>query len=50
VKGRERYGSFVEALGRQLANGQSLSQDIPEDIQGRNACAELDDEQGPTIV
>ncbi|SRR5258708_5837923 len=37
VKGRERYESFVEALGRRLAKGQSLIQDIPEDIQNQPA-------------
>jgi len=32
VKGRERYESFVEALGRRLANGATLSQEIPNDV------------------
>ncbi len=33
IKGRERYQNFVEALGRRLAKGQTLLQEIPEDIQ-----------------
>ncbi len=33
VKGRERYENFVEALGRRLAKGQTLLQEIPDDIQ-----------------
>jgi hypothetical protein len=32
VKGRERYESFIEALGRRLANGAKLSQEIPNDV------------------
>jgi hypothetical protein len=44
VKGRERYESFVEALGRRLAKGQSLIQDMPEDIQ--RAAAGISQEHG----
>jgi hypothetical protein len=32
AKGRERYGSFVDALGRRLAKGQSLAQEISHDV------------------
>jgi predicted transcriptional regulator len=32
AKGRERYESFVEALGRRLAKGQRLSREISEDV------------------
>ncbi|MGF1623961.1 MAG: CopG family transcriptional regulator [Alphaproteobacteria bacterium] len=32
AKGRERYEGFIEALGRRLAQGQSLLQEIPDDI------------------
>src|SRR6476469_10661518 len=32
AKGRERYEGFVEALGRRLAKGQSLVQEISQDI------------------
>lgn len=32
AKGRERYEGFVEALGRRLAKGQSLAQEISEDV------------------
>ena len=33
TKGRERYESFVEALGRRLARGQTLAQEISLDIE-----------------
>jgi predicted transcriptional regulator len=32
AKGRERYESFIEALGRRLAKGQRLSQEVSEDL------------------
>ena len=32
AKGRERYVGFVEALGRRLAKGQTLSQEITQDV------------------
>jgi len=32
VKGRERYEGFVEALGRRVAKGQTLAQEISEDV------------------
>ena len=32
VKGRERYEGFVEALGRRLAKGQSLAQEISQEV------------------
>ncbi len=32
TKGRERYEGFIEALGRRLQKGQSLLQEISEDI------------------
>ena len=32
AKGRERYEGFVEALGRRLATGQSLAQEISQDL------------------
>ena len=32
AKGRERYEGFVEAVGRRLAKGQSLAQEISQDI------------------
>jgi hypothetical protein len=31
AKGRERYEGFVEALGRRLAKGQTLAQEISQD-------------------
>jgi hypothetical protein len=32
AKGRERYEGFVEALGRRLAKGQSLAEEISQDV------------------
>lgn len=32
AKGRERYDGFVEALGRRLAKGQSLAQEVSQDV------------------
>ena len=32
AKGRERYEGFVEALGRRLAKGQTLAQEISQDV------------------
>jgi len=32
AKGRERYEGFVEALGRRLAKGQSLAQEISQEV------------------
>jgi len=34
AKGRERYEGFVEALGRRLARGRSLADEISRDIFG----------------
>lgn len=34
AKGGERYDQFVEALGRRLARGPKLRQEIPEDRDG----------------
>jgi hypothetical protein len=33
AKGRERYARFIEALGRRLAKGQSLAQEISLDAE-----------------
>ena len=32
AKGRERFESFVEALGRRLASGRSIVREVSEDI------------------
>ena len=32
AKGRERYDGFVEALGRRLAKGQTLAQEVSQDV------------------
>src|SRR6476620_6752367 len=37
TKGRERYEGFVEALGRRLARGQTLAQEISLDIESAQA-------------
>lgn len=34
TKGRERYDGFVEALGRRLARGRSLADEIVADLNG----------------
>ncbi len=43
TKGRERYEGFVEALGRRLQKGQSLFDDIPDDITN-SSISELHDD------
>ena len=35
AKGRERYDGFVEALGRRLAKGSTLTKEVSEDIKDR---------------
>jgi hypothetical protein len=35
AKGRERYEGFIEALGRRIQKGQSLMDEIPEDVAGK---------------
>jgi predicted transcriptional regulator len=37
AKARERYGSFLEALGRRLANGPKLRREIGDDIHPESA-------------
>jgi hypothetical protein len=32
AKGRERYDSFIEALGRRLAKGQRLSREVTKEL------------------
>jgi len=32
AKGRERYEGFVEAIGRRLAKGQTLAQEVSHDV------------------
>ena len=36
TKGRERYEGFVEALGRRLARGRKLADEIIQDIDAKN--------------
>jgi len=43
TKGRERYDGFVEALGRRLARGRKLADEVSLDV--RSDVAELDDGQ-----
>jgi hypothetical protein len=40
AKGRERYEGFVEALGRRLARGQSLAQEISQDVMSRDGTSD----------
>ncbi len=37
TKGRERYEGFVEALGRRLARGQTLAQEVSLDVEPAQA-------------
>ena len=43
AKGRERYEGFVEALGRRLAKGQTLAQEISEDVIPKGGTADRTD-------
>ncbi|WFU40259.1 CopG family transcriptional regulator [Bradyrhizobium sp. CB82] len=43
AKGRERYDSFVEALGRRLAKGQSLAKEVSSDVEPRREGPEKSD-------
>ena len=43
AKGRERYQGFVEALGRRLAKGQSLAQEISQDLVPKDGKADPTD-------
>lgn len=36
AKGRERYDSFIDALGRRLAKGQRLSREVSEELSRRS--------------
>lgn len=45
AKGRERYDGFIEALGRRLQKGQSILNEIPEDLAARSM---LEPEHEPT--
>jgi predicted transcriptional regulator len=44
TKGRERYENFVEALGRRLARGQTLAQEISLDVAPAQVSPSLPDE------
>ena len=37
AKGRERYEGFIEALGRRMAKGQTLAQEISQDVRAEPA-------------
>ncbi len=43
AKGRERYEGFVEALGRRLAKGQSLAQEVSQDVAPKDGAADRTD-------
>jgi predicted transcriptional regulator len=47
AKGRERYDGFIEALGRRLAKGQSLSREVSWDV-GDKSRANEHDTSSPT--
>jgi hypothetical protein len=46
AKGRERYEGFVDALGRRLAKGRTLAEEISKDIETREG-ADADPPQEP---
>jgi hypothetical protein len=37
AKGRERYEGFVEALGRRLVKGQTLAEEISQDVTSKHS-------------
>ena len=37
AKGRERYEGFVDALGRRLAKGNTLTKEVPEEVGNHRA-------------
>jgi hypothetical protein len=43
AKGRERNEGFVEALGRRLAKGQSLAQEVSQDVVGKDGALDRAD-------
>ena len=43
AKGRERYTAFVEALGRRLAKGQSLAQEISLEVVPADGSSDAND-------
>ena len=49
IKGRERYEGFIEALGRRLQKGQSLFQEIPNDVAGNTMPESAAEFSRPTL-
>ena len=47
VKGKERYDAFVEALGRRLAKGRMLADEITTDVSASRAIDEVASEEKP---
>ena len=43
AKGAERYDRFVEALGRRLAKGQNLAQEISQDVISKDGSSDRTD-------
>ncbi len=46
AKGQQRYEGFVETLGRRLQKGQSVLNEIPEDVEGKTSQGARDDGLG----
>jgi hypothetical protein len=46
AKGQQRYEGFVEALGRRLQKGQSVLNEIPEDVEEKPSQDARDDGKG----
>ena len=43
TKGRERYEGFVEELGRRLAKGQTLAQEVSQDVASKDGAPDHPD-------
>jgi predicted transcriptional regulator len=43
AKGRERYEGFVEALGRRLAKGQTLAQEVSQEVASKDGAPDRSD-------
>lgn len=46
AKGRERYESFIETLGRRVQQGRSLSKEVLDDIAATSAPKETAEDEG----
>lgn len=47
TKGRERYEGFIEALGRRLARGRKLADEVTRDVDGAGSQGEPEPQKRP---